>query len=81
MISQRKFRWICNQGSPKKYADTACRQRDTDANSYLRRGVIFIALSLPIIFSLVIGENYQEAAIFGGIALCAGLAYLLVLTL
>jgi len=53
-------------------------RQDPSASSDLRRGIIFIALSLPIIFSLVIGGNYQEAAIFGGMPLCVGLAYLLV---
>ncbi|MBU2099482.1 MAG: hypothetical protein KKD00_12020 [Gammaproteobacteria bacterium] len=48
-------------------------------NSDLRRGAIFIALSLPIILSLTIAEDYQEAALFGGIPLCIGLAYLLVM--
>ncbi|MDO8908076.1 MAG: hypothetical protein Q7W55_06205 [Pseudohongiella sp.] len=47
--------------------------------SDLRRGAIFIALSLPIIVSLAIGGFYQEAAIFGGIPLAIGAAYLFVL--
>lgn len=53
--------------------------QESGSQSDLRRGTIFIALSLPIILSLSMGEDYQEAAIFGGIPLCIGLAYLLVM--
>jgi hypothetical protein len=53
----------------------------TSSDSDLRRGLIFIALSLPITLSLMIGGFIQEAAIFGGIPFCIGLAYLLMLKL
>ncbi len=45
----------------------------------MRRGALFIALSLPIIASLIIGGDAQEAILFGGIPLCIGIAYLLVM--
>lgn len=47
----------------------------------LRRGALFIALSLPIIASLSIGGDVREAILFGGIPLCIGIAYLLVMKL
>ncbi|MDP2283540.1 MAG: DUF6249 domain-containing protein [Pseudohongiella sp.] len=42
-----------------------------------RRGAIFIAISLPIIISLLIAGKYELAVLLGGIPLCVGIAFLL----
>lgn len=47
--------------------------------SDMRKGVILVALSLPIIVGLLIAGEYVTAVILGGIPLCVGLAYLAVM--
>lgn len=69
---------LAENGVDIKSGTTNLLTQEPGSLSDLRRGVIFIALSLPIMLSLLIGEDYQEAAFFGGIPLCIGLAYLLV---
>lgn len=70
---------LAESGVDIKAGTSNLLNQESGVNSDLRRGAIFIAISLPIILSLSLGEDYQEAAIFGGIPLCIGLAYLLVM--
>lgn len=72
---------LAENGVDIRAGTSSLLSQEPGTTSYLRRGVIFIALSLPIILSLVIGKDYQEAAFFGGVPLCIGLAYLLVVKL
>lgn len=69
---------LAEHGVDIKSGTTNLLTQEHGTLSDLRRGVIFIALSLPIILSLVISGDYQEAAFFGGIPLSIGMAYLLV---
>lgn len=52
--------------------------RETGPVNDFRRGVIFIAISIPVIISLLIAERYDLAVLLGGIPLCVGAAFLLV---
>jgi len=47
--------------------------------SDLRRGVIFISISIPIIIACLIAGDVLRAVILGGIPLSVGMAYLVVL--
>ncbi len=41
-----------------------------------RRGLIFLAVGIPLSLSLLIGGNYMEAILFGGTAILIGVAFL-----
>lgn len=41
-----------------------------------RRGLIFLAVGIPLGLSLLIGGNYMEAILFGGTAILIGVAFL-----
>lgn len=45
----------------------------------LRKGLVFIALSLPLLLGFSVMGRYELAAFIGGIPLCVGLAYLAVM--
>jgi len=45
----------------------------------LRKGLVFIALSLPVLLGFVVAGRYELAVFIGGIPLCVGLAYLAVM--
>lgn len=51
--------------------------RESGPVTDFRRGAIFIAISLPIILSLLITAKYELAVLLGGIPLCVGIAFLL----
>lgn len=53
--------------------------RETGPVNDFRRGVIFIAISIPVTISLLIIERYELAVLLGGIPLCVGTALLLVM--
>ena len=42
-----------------------------------RRGLIFIAVGIPLSLSLLIGGNYMETILFGGTAILIGVALLI----
>lgn len=42
-----------------------------------RRGLIFLAVGIPLSLSLLIGANYMEAILFGGTAILIGVAFLM----
>ncbi|HDZ10234.1 DUF6249 domain-containing protein [Pseudohongiella sp.] len=45
----------------------------------MRKGLILIAISLPVILGFIVQGNWTAAIFVGGILLCAGLAYLVVM--
>jgi uncharacterized membrane protein len=51
-------------------------KRSTDPRSDLRKGVVLIALAIPIIVAFVVDGTMMVAIIFGGIPLLVGLAFL-----
>lgn len=51
--------------------------RESGPVTDFRRGAIFIAISLPVIVSLLITARYELAVLLGGIPLCVGIAFLL----
>lgn len=51
--------------------------RESGPVTDFRRGIIFIAISLPVILSLLITARYELAVLLGGIPLCVGIAFLL----
>lgn len=60
-------------------ADTlSLLSRETGPVNDFRRGVIFIAISIPVIISLLISERYDLAILLGGIPLCVGAAFLMI---
>jgi hypothetical protein len=47
--------------------------------SDLRKGLIFIAIAIPVLLGLLIQGEYAIAVVLGGVPLCVGLAYLVVM--
>lgn len=45
----------------------------------MRKGLILTAVSLPIILGFAVDRNWTAAIFVGGVLLCAGLAYLVVM--
>ena len=45
----------------------------------LRKGLIFIAIAIPVLLGLLIQGEYAIAVVLGGVPLCVGLAYLVVM--
>lgn len=45
----------------------------------MRKGLVFIAISLPTLLGFMLAGKFQMAAFIGGIPLCVGLAYLAVM--
>lgn len=54
-------------------------RQESSPVSDMRRGALFIAISLPVAGSLLMRGDFPEAILFGGIPLCIGIAYLLVM--
>ncbi|MDT8364688.1 MAG: DUF6249 domain-containing protein [Nitrosomonas sp.] len=51
-------------------------RRNTDPRSDLRKGVVLIALALPIIVAFIVDGSGINSIIFGGIPLLVGLAFI-----
>jgi hypothetical protein len=47
--------------------------------SDLRKGLIYLAIAIPVLLGLLIQKQYAIAVILGGVPLCVGLAYLIVM--
>jgi hypothetical protein len=47
--------------------------------SDLRKGLIYLAIAVPVVAGLLIQQQYALAVILGGVPLCVGLAYLIVM--
>ncbi len=70
---------LTENGTDIKDETLSLLSRETGPITDFRRGVIFIAISIPVTASLLIVERYELAVLLGGIPLCVGGAFLLVI--
>jgi hypothetical protein len=70
---------LAENGTDIKADTLSLLSRETGPVTDFRRGVIFIAISIPVTASLLIVERYELAVLLGGIPLCVGTAFLLVI--
>jgi hypothetical protein len=78
-LSCTKITKLAENGTDIKADTISLLSRETGPVTDFRRGVIFIAIGIPVTASLLIVERYELAVLLGGVPLCVGAAFLLVI--